>query len=88
MWHGMDPDEVDGLARRINSEASNLQSVMTKLDGLVSSMQTNWSGTDSTRFHDTYQSQYRGQIANAIQHLNSLATTAMNNANEQRATSA
>ena len=87
-YEGMDPDEVDGLARRINTEANNLHGIVSKLDGLVNTMHANWDGADSVRFHDTYQNQYRGQMTTAIDHLNNLATVATHNASEQRSTSA
>ncbi len=85
--HGMDPDQVEQLGGRINSEAQNLQALMTKLDGLVQSMQNNWKGTDSDRFATEYTGQYRGQINAAVQQLEALSQTAIRNANEQRQTS-
>jgi WXG100 family type VII secretion target len=87
-YEGMDPDEVEGLARRIDGEAQSLSGIITKLDGLVSSMQANWDGADSARFHDTYANQYRGQMTTAVDHLNQLSAAAIHNAGEQRTTSA
>lgn len=85
---GMDPDEVETLARQLSSQAETLSGIITRLDGLVSSMHTNWQGTDSDRFHDMYSSQYRTQINAAVQNLNTLSSTALNQAGEQRRTSA
>jgi WXG100 family type VII secretion target len=83
-YEGMDPDEVEALGRRINTEATTLGGIITKLDGLVQSMGTNWQGADSTRFHDAYSQQYRTQMATAVRQLETLSQAAISNAGEQR----
>lgn len=87
-FEGMDPDAVDALGARINDQANALGSIINHLDGLLASMMSNWSGNDATRFHDTYQGSYRGQLMRAQHALEQLSTAAHRNAHQQREVSA
>ncbi|MGN6609249.1 MAG: WXG100 family type VII secretion target [Jatrophihabitans sp.] len=86
-FQGMDPDEVEGIGRQISSEAQSLQGIIRQLDGIVNTMQANWLGDDSNRFHSTYTTQYRQQMNQAVQQLEQLSSAAIRNANEQRSVS-
>lgn len=86
-FQGMDPDEVEAIGRQINSEAHALQGLIRQLDGIVQTMHASWQGDDSNRFNQTYTSQYRAQMNQAVQHLEQLSNAALRNASEQRGVS-
>lgn len=87
-FEGMDPDQVDVLGRQLQSQESHLTGLINQLDGLTSTMASNWLGNDSTRFQQTWHGQYRQQLQHAATQLGQLGQTAIQNAAQQRSTSA
>lgn len=84
---GMDPDEVERIGRELQNQANTLQNVVTAVDRAISQAQSAWEGSDSDKFRDVWVSQYKNTINNAVQSINDLGTTAIQNAADQRTVS-
>lgn len=84
---GMDPDVVENIGNQMKNQATQVQQVMSAVDGLVSQAEANWKGTDSDQFRDTWMSQYKPVLNQMFTALEQLGTTAIQNAASQRATS-
>lgn len=81
---GMDPDEVERIGRDLQNQANALQNVVTAVEKAINEAQNAWKGSDAEKFRDTWVSQYKSPISNAVQAIDGLGQTAIQNAADQR----
>ncbi|MGR9049151.1 WXG100 family type VII secretion target [Halobacillus faecis] len=75
------PDELREFARQYNTESSNVQELVSRLDGMSGQLQEIWEGASSQAFAAQYQElrpafeRMSTLLAEVSQQLNSTATT-------------
>ncbi|MFD2922407.1 WXG100 family type VII secretion target [Halobacillus shinanisalinarum] len=75
------PDELREFARQYNTESSNVQELISRLDGMSGQLQEIWEGASSEAFASQYQElrpsfeRMSTLLAEVSQQLNSTATT-------------
>lgn len=80
--HGMNPDEVERLGHTLQERASELESIVARLESLVHS--TTWVGSDANEFKGPWWDGHKTQLRQIAQQLNGFGQAAKNNAAEQR----
>lgn len=80
---GMDVEQVRGLGSQLNSQADQIGSVISAIEGIVSSLSGAWTGTDATQFADWWSSQHRPALQAAQDAIAGLGQSALNNADAQ-----
>jgi uncharacterized protein YukE len=81
---GLDPDLVDKLSRDLKAQADSIQHVITTVDGLVRNIPSIWTGKDAQDFEGWWVHEHRINLEKARVAVEGLATSAHNNASEQR----
>lgn len=81
---GMDVEAVEQLSRELQTQANEVQSVITAVDRLINHMQSIWKGRDSEQFAGWWREQHRPALDHAKEALEGLGRSAHNNATEQR----
>lgn len=84
MW-GLDVDEVNRLAQTLEQASQELQTVLSKISGQLSS--TQWNGPDADKFRGDWSSTHTAQLKAVSSALSAVATTARNNASAQQSVS-
>ncbi|RWZ54500.1 WXG100 family type VII secretion target [Halobacillus fulvus] len=75
------PDELREFARQYNTESSNVQELISRLDGMSGQLQEIWEGASSQAFAAQYQElrpsfeRMSTLLAEVSQQLNNTATT-------------
>ena len=80
--HGMNPDEVERLGRKLQEDAANLQATLKAIQKLVHS--TTWVGPDADTFKNQWWPDHQTRLSNAANDLHGFGQSALNNASEQR----
>lgn len=81
--HGMDVGEVRNLATKLDGQSSEVEKVVTTVDGLISGMSAIWVGKDATDFAGWWNDQHKPALKKLQSHLAGLARAARHNAQEQ-----
>jgi WXG100 family type VII secretion target len=80
---GMDVEQVQNLAGQLHSQAEAIQSVINAIDSIVSQLESAWQGNDARQFADWWNSQHKPALRNAMEAVDGLHQSALNNATEQ-----
>ena len=83
---GQIPEEVDALASDFDNKATDIETVITALTSKLGS--TTWVGADRNRFEGDWNSTLSSNLRTVAASLREAATTARNNAEQQRTASA
>jgi WXG100 family type VII secretion target len=86
-FEGMNPDQVEQYGHQLLTEAGNIGHLISTIQSNVSTLGTNWLGTDSDQFQQEWSNTYLRQMQNAQESLQKLGNVALQNASEQRSTS-
>ena len=87
-FEGMDVEAVSSLAGQLDTHASQINSTISAIDGIISNMEGSWKGRDAVEFQGWWQSQHRPHML-AVEHaISGLAQSARNNVQQQQAASA
>lgn len=78
---GMDITQVRTLAKLFQSEAEQINQIISKISGQLGS--TQWLGPDATQFHNDWNGQYSSALRNVANELTQASNSATRNANEQ-----
>jgi uncharacterized protein YukE len=87
-FEGMDVDQLQGLAKRIDSDAQALYNLMTNLNGVIGGLTFLWNGPVAATFEQDWESRNRPAILAAYNTLTNLHTHLVNNINQQSSASA
>jgi uncharacterized protein YukE len=82
---GMDVDAVRKFATIAGQKADDINNVIATISSAIKS--ANWVGTDSTQFHNDWESRFKKQLLEAAQGLKEVQQKAMQNATAQENTS-
>ena len=74
------PDQMRGRASEYRTQASNVESVITKLDNLLQNLQGEWEGQASESYASRYQ-QLRPGFVKAQELINEIASALDSTAN-------
>ena len=74
------PDQMRGTASEYRTQASNVESVITKLDNLLQNLQGEWEGQASESYASRYQ-QLRPGFVKAQELINEIASALDSTAN-------
>lgn len=81
--HGMNVAGVRDIARQLDTQAEEVQRVVTAVDRLIAQAQTDWLGRDSNEFQQMWNGQYKAALQRLKQELNDLGVKARNSAQGQ-----
>ena len=87
-FEGMDVDQLQGLAKQIDSDAQALDKLVITLTGVVGTLTLLWNGPVAATFEQDWQSKNRPALLAAYDILTSLHTHLVNNINQQISASA
>lgn len=92
MHHGMeggDPDDMDRVAKSIDSQREHIEQALKDLEARVHGLIPNvWNGPDADHFVGDFNSDIKPQFDKVIDELEQSAEELRRNAEEQRRTSA
>lgn len=80
---GMDVDQVMAVSKRLRTEAAAIDSLVAKIQGIVSGLPGVWDGPDAQQFVNEWWPEHKKTLQAASSHIVGLADSARNNANEQ-----
>jgi uncharacterized protein YukE len=81
---GLNIAAVERISRSLRAEAANIGSLIGRVSNSVARADQNWDGTDSRRFVDGWNGTHRRALEQIKQSLERLASTAANEAAQQR----
>lgn len=85
---GLDPELVGQMATRFDSEAQNIQNLISQMNSVVSSnIPSNWKGADAQRFESDWQTTLSPALRNVENALQNAAQRARQDIQEQQSTS-
>ena len=84
---GMDAEAVEGVSRRLKSQAEQLRALMNQIGQSVEQATSVWEGSDSKQFHSEWTGHQRRAIEKAVSDIEQLSQKALRNAQRQRETS-
>jgi len=87
-FEGMDVDQMQALAKQIDSDAQALYNLVTSLTGVVGGLSLFWHGPMVTTFEQDWQSRNRPALLAAYNTLTNLHTHLVDNINQQNSASA
>ena len=87
-FEGMDVDQLQGLAKQIDSDAQALDNLVTSLTGVVGTITLLWNGPVAATFEQDWRSKNRPALLAAYNTLTALHTHLVNNINQQTSASA
>ncbi len=87
-FEGMDVDQLQGLAKQIDSDAQALDNLVTTLTGVVGTLNLLWNGPVAATFEQDWQSKNRPALLAACNTLTALHTHLVNNISQQTSASA
>ena len=83
-FSGMSPDQIDSAASQLRTQAQELQYISTRVSSLIDQAAKNWQGSDMSSFRSAWYGSYRGKMATAKSHLDSMASELNRQATDQR----
>jgi uncharacterized protein YukE len=87
-FEGMDVDELDGLAKQIDSDTQKLYDLVTTLNGALGELVLLWHGPVATTFEQDWQAKNRPALLAAYNTLSALHKHLMTNISQQSSASA
>lgn len=87
-FEGMDVDQLQGLAKQIDSDAQALDKLVITLTGVVGTLTLLWNGPVAAAFEQDWQSKNRPALLAAYNVLTALHTHLVNNISQQISASA
>ena len=85
---GLDPELVGQMATKFETEAQNINNLISQMNSVVSSnIPANWKGSDAQQFEGQWQSTLVPALRNVETALREASTTARRNVESQRTTS-
>ena len=81
---GMDVDLVETAGKKLQTYAHQLETLVTQMNGVVSSLPGVWEGKDSNDFVQQWWPQHKKNLLAAKEAVNGLGQAALNNARDQR----
>jgi uncharacterized protein YukE len=87
-FEGMDVDQLQGLAKQIDSDAQALYNLVTSLTGVVDTLTLLWNGPMAATFEQDWQSKNRPTLLAAHNTLRDLHTYLVSNISQQTSASA
>jgi uncharacterized protein YukE len=87
-FEGMDVDQLQGLAKQIESDAQALYNLVTSLTGVVGTLTFLWNGPVAVTFEQDWQSKNRPALLAGYNTLTALHTHLVKNITEQTSASA
>ena len=87
-FEGMDVDQLQGLAKQIESDAQALYNLVTSLTGVVGTLTLLWNGPVAATFEQDWQSKNRPALLAAYDTLTNLHTHLVSNISQQTSASA
>ena len=81
---GMDADVVEGLGHQLKQQAQEIGNVINQINHIVGQLESNWWGPDAQTFANDWWPQHRTELNNALNNIDGLGQSALNNATEQR----
>jgi uncharacterized protein YukE len=87
-FEGMDVEQLQGLAKQIDSDAQALDKLVITLTGVVGTLTLLWNGPMAATFEQDWQSKNRPALLAAYDILTSLHTHLVNNISQQTSASA
>lgn len=85
-FEGMDVDAVGHIYSQMNSLCQQLQSIVTSMPTLVSSLEGAWKGPDAQQFAAQWPT-HQAQLQNALTGLQDICHHTMANLQQQQQTS-
>lgn len=85
---GLDIEQMEGLARQVDSDAQTLYDLVTTLTGVIGGLSLIWRGPVATTFEQDWQSKNRPALLAAHNILTNLHTHLVSNINQQKSASA
>ena len=86
-FEGMDVDQLQGLAKQINSDAQALYNLVTNLTGVIGGLTLLWHGPVAATFEQDWQAKNRPALLAAYNILTSLHTHLVDNISQQQSAS-
>lgn len=80
---GMDVDAVRGVSKQLHTQAASIDALIGKIQGVVSSLPGVWDGPDAQQFVNEWWPEHKKTLQAASSHIEGLAKSASNNADEQ-----
>ncbi len=80
---GMDVDQVMAVSKKLRAESAAIDSLVSKIQGIVSGLPGVWDGPDAQQFVNDWWPEHKKTLIAASHHIAGLADAARNNANEQ-----
>ena len=87
-FDGMDVDQLQGLAKQVNSDAQALHNLVISLNGVVGTLSVLWQGPMLAAFEHDWQSSNRPALLAAYNTLTDLHAHLVDNINQQVSASA
>lgn len=85
---GMDVEAVEKTGRDLKTKATNIQTLIGEIEGLVTGLSSVWDGKDAQQFVNEWWPQHKKNLSSVKESIEGLGQSALNNASEQREVSA
>lgn len=85
---GMDVDTVEAKGHELQHQGDAIRGVIGAVDGVIAALAGSWKGQDFQQFESWWNTQHKPALAHAADAVSGLGTSALNNAQQQRDTSA
>lgn len=86
-FEGMDVDAIRRLGNELGAQSRALGTVASTVTRLVAQAQSQWRGPDASRFAQSWTQEFKPRVVAAVQEIEGLSRSALNNAAEQDQTS-
>jgi uncharacterized protein YukE len=80
---GMDVEAVNSFGGQLKNQGQAIQGVISSVDHLVSQLEGVWKGNDATTFQGWWVHTHRPALIAAMNAVDGLGQSAINNASEQ-----
>lgn len=87
-FEGLDPEQLQNLARRINADAQALEEVITSMTGVMGTLALFWHGPAATTFGEDWALKFRPSLQSAYDTLMDLHGHLVSNVDHQSSASA
>ena len=84
---GMDVDAVEGVGHSLQSQAQQLEQLLSRIDSLVNRLPGVWEGRDATVFVSEWWPRHKAELRAAGEAVHGLGDSALANARDQRSAS-
>lgn len=85
---GMDTNQLEGLAKQIDSNSQALYNLVNSINGVIGALIFSWNGPAATTFEHDWQNKNRPALLNAHNILANLHSELIKNIDQQKSTSA